>query len=96
MLFRSIAVSDTGIGIAQADIPKVLEPFRQVDSALSRKFQGTGLGLSLTKRLIELHGGGIAIDSEVGSGTTVTIRFPAERVLPVAPHQGLKIGLAGR
>ena len=92
----AIAVSDTGIGIAQADIPKVLEPFRQVDSALSRKFQGTGLGLSLTKRLIELHGGGIAIDSEVGSGTTVTIRFPAERVLPVAPHQGLKIGLAGR
>jgi signal transduction histidine kinase len=92
----AIAVSDTGIGIAPADIPKVLEPFRQVDSALSRKFQGTGLGLSLTKRLIELHGGGIAIDSEVGRGTTVTIRFPASRVLPPAPRQEAKFSIAGR
>ncbi|HUN53455.1 MAG TPA: ATP-binding protein [Candidatus Sulfotelmatobacter sp.] len=91
----ALAVSDSGIGIAKADIPKVLEPFRQVDSALSRKFQGTGLGLSLTKRLIELHGGTLAIESELGKGTTVTIRFPARRVLCVAVLPEMKLNAVG-
>ena len=80
----AIKVSDTGIGIAREDIWKAMSPFMQVDSNLGRKFEGTGLGLSLTKALIELHGGTLAIDSEVGVGTTVTVCFPAERVIAQA------------
>jgi len=75
-----IKVKDTGIGIAPSDLPKVLIPFTQLDSKLSRKHGGTGLGLPLTKGLVELHGGSFAIDSEVGIGTTVTVRLPAARV----------------
>jgi signal transduction histidine kinase len=76
----AIKVTDTGIGISASDLPKVLIPFTQLDSKLSRKHGGTGLGLPLTKGLIELHGGSLVIDSEVGVGTTVTIRLPARRV----------------
>ena len=75
-----LQVADTGIGIALADIPKALSPFQQVDSDLNRKYDGTGLGLPLTKALAELHGGSLDLQSEVGVGTTVTIRFPAERI----------------
>ena len=74
-------ITDTGIGIALADIPKVLTPFQQVDSALNRKYEGSGLGLPLTKALVELHGGSLGLQSEVGVGTTVTVRFPAERIV---------------
>jgi signal transduction histidine kinase len=73
-------VVDTGIGIDAKDIPKVLAPFGQVESVANRQHQGTGLGLSLTKSLIELHGGSLDLQSEVGAGTTVTVRFPAERI----------------
>jgi signal transduction histidine kinase len=76
-----VAVSDTGIGMAPADIPKALEPFRQVDSKLSRKYQGTGLGLPLAKHLTELHGGTLTIESEVNAGTTVRVAFPLERLV---------------
>ncbi len=72
-------VVDTGIGIALEDIPKALAPFQQIDSALNRKYEGTGLGLPLTKRLVELHGGSLDLQSQVGVGTTVTARFPAQR-----------------
>jgi len=75
----AIAVSDTGIGIAAADIERVLQPFSQVETALSRGHEGTGLGLALTRSLVELHGGRLAIDSEVGIGTTVTVILPADR-----------------
>ena len=74
-----ITVRDTGIGMAPEDIPKALAPFSQVDSELSRGYPGTGLGLSLSVVMIELHGGTLAVESEVGKGTTVTLRFPAER-----------------
>jgi len=74
-------VIDTGIGIALADIPAALSPFGQVDSALSRKFAGTGLGLPLTKSLVEMHGGSLDLQSEEGAGTTVTVRFPKERIV---------------
>lgn len=74
-------VIDTGIGIAPADIPKALSPFVQIDSTLSRKYEGTGLGLPLTKALVELHGGSLDLESEIGAGTTVTVRFPAERIV---------------
>ncbi len=76
-----LAVSDTGIGIAAEHLESVLVPFGQVDSAFNRSVEGTGLGLPLSKRLIELHGGVLYIESRVDHGTTVTIRLPAERVL---------------
>jgi len=77
-------VSDTGIGIALEDIPKALAPFSQIDSDLNRKYEGTGLGLPLTKALAELHGGSLDLCSEVGVGTTVTVCFPAERAASIA------------
>lgn len=76
-----IAVIDTGIGIKAEDIQTVLAPFGQIESALSRKHQGTGLGLPITKELIELHGAELKIESEFGAGTTVWFAIPAERVI---------------
>jgi len=76
-----IKVEDTGIGMAPEDIPVALAPFGQIESALSRKNQGTGLGLPLTKALVELHGGVLDLQSKPNSGTTVTIIFPADRVV---------------
>jgi PAS domain S-box-containing protein len=83
-------VIDTGIGIALGDIPIALSPFGQVDSRLTRKFAGTGLGLPLTKSLAEMHGGSLDLQSEEGAGTTVTVRFPSERIvhLPKAAAKG--------
>jgi signal transduction histidine kinase len=75
-----LAVADTGIGMAAEDIPTALSRFGQIDSRLSRKYDGTGLGLPLSKLLVELHGGTLTIESTVGSGTTVMIRFPRERM----------------
>jgi PAS domain S-box-containing protein len=74
-----LAVADTGIGIAEKDMPRVLEAFGQVDSTMNRKHAGTGLGLPLTKKLIEMHSGEFAIESAVGQGTTVSAHFPAAR-----------------
>ncbi len=76
----SITVADTGIGIAKDDIPRVLEPFIQVDSALNRRYEGTGLGLPLANKLMEAHEGALVIDSEVGKGTTVRVTFPVGRL----------------
>jgi PleD family two-component response regulator/anti-sigma regulatory factor (Ser/Thr protein kinase) len=76
LVFR---VADTGIGIAPDQIAVALMPFGQIDSTLSRKYDGAGLGLPLTKRLVDLHGGTLEIDSTPGVGTTVTVRFPPER-----------------
>jgi PAS domain S-box-containing protein len=75
-----VTVADTGIGIAPADIPRVMEPFGQVDNPINRKYRGTGLGLPLTKGLVELHGGSFQLDSTPGVGTAVTIRLPARRL----------------
>jgi signal transduction histidine kinase len=76
-----IEVADTGIGIAKDDIAKALSPFGQIDSALSRRHAGTGLGLPLTKRLIEAHGARFSLESEVGAGTAITIEFPPHRLI---------------
>jgi signal transduction histidine kinase len=76
-----IGIRDTGIGIARADIERVMRPFEQVASAQADGYRGTGLGLPMAKSLTELHGGVFSIVSEVGSGTTVTIRLPAERTI---------------
>ena len=74
-------IVDTGIGIAPEDIPKALSRFGQVDADLNRQYEGTGLGLPLTKALVEQHGGVLDLQSQVGVGTTVTVRFPAERIV---------------
>ena len=74
-------IIDTGIGIAPKDIPKALSQFGQVDSALNRKQAGTGLGLPLSKSLAELHGGSLDLQSQLGIGTTVTLRLPAARII---------------
>jgi len=76
----AISVTDTGIGIAEDDIPKALERFGQVDSQLSRRYEGTGLGLPLAKSLVELHGGRLVLESRLQVGTTVTIYLPQHRV----------------
>ena len=80
----AIVVRDTGIGIAPGDLPRVLKPFGQVDSNLSRRYDGTGLGLSLSKTLVELHGGTLSIDSTLGEGTTVRVALPQSRVIQQA------------
>ncbi|MEI9989676.1 MAG: PAS domain-containing sensor histidine kinase [Rhizomicrobium sp.] len=79
-----LAVRDTGIGMDRGKIAAALEPFRQLDGSLARRFEGAGLGLAITKSLVELHGGTLAIESAVGAGTTVTIALPPARTLTLA------------
>jgi PAS domain S-box-containing protein len=76
-----IIVRDTGIGMKEEDIPKALERFGQVDSALHRKYEGTGLGLPISKTLIELHGGALKLESKLNVGTTAVVHLPSSRVL---------------
>jgi signal transduction histidine kinase len=80
----ALSVTDTGIGIAADDIARALAPFSQIDNALNRQFEGTGLGLALTKSLVELHGGTLTIESGPGTGTTVTVHLPAHRIIQCA------------
>jgi signal transduction histidine kinase len=76
-----LSVSDTGIGIPPEDIPMLMEPFTQRDGDLARGFEGTGLGLPLTKHLAELHGGRLEIEAAEGGGTRVTVTLPASRIV---------------
>ena len=71
-----VSVKDTGVGIAAQDIPKVLSEYGQVEHGLEHVGEGTGLGLPITKKLVELHGGVLSIDSKVGTGTTVSLSLP--------------------
>jgi PAS domain S-box-containing protein len=80
-----LVVKDTGIGMTSDGVKKALEAFGQVDSSLSRKYEGTGLGLPLTRALIELHGGRLEIESALGEGTCVTAIFPGERIIRELP-----------
>jgi len=75
-----IDVTDTGIGIAAEDIATALAPFGQIDSAIGRRYPGTGLGLPLTKKLVELHGGTLSLSSVPDQGTKVAVWFPPERL----------------
>ncbi len=89
----SFTVWDTGIGIAADAMPRLFKPFVQLDTRLSREYQGAGLGLALVYRLVELHGGSVAVSSEVGKGSRFTVRLPspdsqAEGELPTAPQAG--------
>jgi len=77
----TLSVNDTGIGIEAENINIALSDFGQVDGSLTRKYEGSGLGLPLSKKLAEAHGGELLIDSEPGVGTMVTVRFPKERTI---------------
>ncbi len=70
------SVIDTGIGIAPENIDKLFRPFVQLDSSLSRRYTGTGLGLALVRRVVELHGGSVSLESEVGKGSRFTVSLP--------------------
>ena len=87
-----VCVRDTGIGIAPDMISLVFEPFRQIDSALARKYEGTGLGLSLVKTLVELHGGAVTIESGLERGTAVSFTLPLDRVLCRPPARVSSLG----
>jgi signal transduction histidine kinase len=76
-----VKLTDTGIGIAETDIERVFEPFYQVETVLVRKRGGTGLGLPLSRKIMQLHGGSLTLESNLGVGTTVTLAFPASRVM---------------
>jgi signal transduction histidine kinase len=77
----TLTITDTGIGMRPEDIPKAMAPFGQLESTFERRFEGTGLGLPLVQRLVELHGAELRIDSQLGQGTKVEVRFPQRRVI---------------
>ncbi len=88
-------VWDTGIGIAEEDMPRLFKPFVQLDSSLSRAYNGTGLGLSLVLRMTELHGGSIAVTSEPGKGSRFSVYLPwnpEDEMLPVTGEENLDDG----
>ena len=76
----SLAVEDEGIGIEQSDIDKIFQEFRQVDGSLTRRAEGTGLGLTITLRLVQMHGGLINVESEFGKGSTFTVKLPVKQM----------------
>ena len=74
--YLCISVEDTGIGISPEDQAKLFKPFVQVDSSLNRRYEGTGLGLALVKRIVELHGGSVSLRSQLGEGSCFTVCLP--------------------
>jgi signal transduction histidine kinase len=76
-----IAISDTGIGIPPEKIGELCQPFSQIESGASRRYEGSGMGLFITRALAERHGGDLKIASRLGEGTTITIRLPADRLV---------------
>jgi PAS domain S-box-containing protein len=83
--YLRIAVIDTGIGIGPTQMHKLFQPFVQIDSALNRQYEGTGLGLALVKRLVELHGGQVAVSSKVGIGSRFSVELPCSWRCPINP-----------
>ena len=77
----AIAVKDNGIGMAPDQIPRALEPFRQIDGKINRRYEGAGIGLPIAKHLVESHGGSLLVESELDIGTTVTCFLPGERIV---------------
>ncbi len=91
-----LEVADTGIGIASEDLPRLGTPFVQADADLNRRYEGTGLGLSVVKGLVHLHGGSLAIASRPGYGTTVSVTLPAEGAAAAAERRVPDSGLFER
>jgi signal transduction histidine kinase len=91
-----IRVADTGIGISAEDLPRIVLPFAQVENAQTGKRRGTGLGLPLSKGLVEQHGGTLTLASEPGVGTTVTVRLPGLAVLDQQSGTGSERSTSGR
>ncbi|MFN5865173.1 MAG: ATP-binding protein, partial [Pseudanabaena sp.] len=89
--YSRFSIIDTGIGIASEDIDRLFKPFIQVDSDLNRQYEGTGLGLTLVKRLVELHGGDVSITSQLGVGSCFTIDLPYEEVEVLLPAEVKKL-----
>ena len=83
----TLSIIDTGIGMRSEDIPKAMTPFGQLESTFERRFEGTGLGLPLVQRLVELHGAEFRLDSHPGKGTKAEVRFPRSRVIVPAIAQ---------
>lgn len=80
-----VSVTDTGVGIAEEDIPKVFEEFRQLDGSLRRSANGSGLGLAISKKFVELHGGHIQVESELGKGSTFSFSLPVREEYTATP-----------
>lgn len=87
----AIAVEDDGIGISEADLPRIGDPFFQARSGHDRRHDGTGLGLSIVKGLVGLHGGDVEMKSELGKGTRVTVRLPFDCEKPIAAEPVSKV-----
>ncbi|AZU04570.1 multi-sensor signal transduction histidine kinase [Glycocaulis alkaliphilus] len=83
-----LQVADTGIGIAEEDLPRLGRPFEQIESQHSKSYQGSGLGLALSKSLVELHGGELRIDSVLGKGTTISFTIPRHQDQPGGNDNG--------
>jgi len=79
----TFTVRDTGIGMSVADLPKIQESFVQLDDPVNKRYDGTGLGVPIALAMTKLHGGSLSYESELGAGTTVTLKIPTERVLDV-------------
>ena len=91
----TILVRDTGVGMTEAEVAVALQPFRQVESSVSRRHAGTGLGLPLAKSLVEKHGGTLRVTSARDVGTTVTVTLPAWRVMPEPGAADFRFAAAG-
>lgn len=83
--FVIITVRDTGVGIPEDSLDKIFEPFIQIDSSLSRTFEGTGLGLTLVKKYVEMHGGNIHVESKIGEGSSFRFELPVTRQRTIEP-----------
>ncbi len=86
-------IEDTGIGIADEQLPLLFQKFQQLETTYHRKYEGTGLGLALTKQLVELHGGRIEVESVVGEGSLFTVWLPSQAIVSAAP---VKVTATGR
>ena len=88
-------VQDTGIGISESQRDVLFEQFKQLESPFQRQYSGMGLGLAMTKRLVELHSGSIQVNSQVGKGSTFTVRLPVQREPSIPKHYQLPVNLEG-
>ncbi len=89
-------VRDTGIGMSRDKIGRALSPFGQADGSNTRQYEGAGVGLPLTHRLVKLHGASLEIESEEGKGTTVVVRFPQQRFVDLSSRGIAAIGAESR